>query len=63
MKRLTKKHYAIIYYALNLSLDNKSEKMYNLINEIKDNIYDKTTEKLLDKYYDRLNEDLEIENF
>ena len=63
MKRLTKKHYAIIHYALNLSLDNKSEKMYNLINEIKDNIYDKTTEKLLDKYYDRLNEDAEIENF
>lgn len=56
MKRLTKKHYAVIYYALSLSLIDRTEEMYNLINEIKDNIYYKTTEKLIDKYYDKLNE-------
>ena len=42
-KRLTKKHYAVILTALELSLDDRTDEMIKLISEIQDIIYPRTT--------------------
>lgn len=49
-KRLTKKHYAIIESALELSLDDRTEEMQTLIAEIQDIVSMKTTNELYDKW-------------
>mgnify|MGYP003677139604 CR=1 FL=1 len=49
-KRLTKKHYAVILTALELSLADRSDEMTELISEIQDIIYPRTTDKLIDKW-------------
>jgi len=49
-KRLTKKHYAVILTALELSIADRTEEMQDLIDEIQDIIYPKTTDKLIDKW-------------
>ena len=50
-KRLTKKHYAVIFTALELSVADRSEEMQNLIWEIQDIIEPKTTDKLITKWH------------
>jgi len=49
-KRLTKKHYAVILTVLELSIADRTEEMQDLIGEIQDIIYPKTTDKLIDKW-------------
>ena len=49
-KRLTKKHYAVILSALELSLGDRTEEMENLIYEIQSIIEPRTTEDLYKKW-------------
>jgi len=49
-KRLTKKHYAIIESSLELSLDNRTDEMRDLIEEIQDIICTRTTNELYEKW-------------
>lgn len=50
-KRLTKKHYAVIITALELSLGDRSNEMRELISEIQDIIYPRTTDELIYKWH------------
>lgn len=49
-KRLTKKHYAVIITALELSLADRSDEMTELISEIQDIIEPRTTDNLIEKW-------------
>lgn len=49
-KRLTKKHYAVILTALELSLDDRTDEMIKLISEIQDIIYPRTTDEMIEKW-------------
>ena len=49
-QRLTKKHYAVILTALELSLVDRTEEMENLIGEIQGIIEPRTTDELVDKW-------------
>ena len=49
-KRLTKKQYAVIFTALELSLDDRTDEMTELISEIQDIIEPRTTDKLIEKW-------------
>ena len=49
-KRLTKKHYAVILSALELSRDDRTDEMTELISEIQDIIEPRTTEDLYNKW-------------
>ena len=49
-KRLTKKHYAVILTALELSLADRTDEMQCLISEIQDIIEPRTTDNLIKKW-------------
>ena len=49
-KRLTKKHYAVILTSLELSLDDRSDEMIELISEIQDIIEPRTTDEIIEKW-------------
>lgn len=49
-KRLTKKQYAVIFTALELSLDDRTDEMTELISEIQDIIEPRTTDELIEKW-------------
>jgi hypothetical protein len=48
-KRLTKKHYAVILTALELSIADRTDEMVELISEIQDIIEPRTTDELIEK--------------
>ena len=50
-KRLTKKHYAVILTALEFSLADRTDEMIELISDIQDIIYPRTTDELIDKWH------------
>ena len=49
-KRLTKKHYAVILTALELSIADRTDEMVELISEIQDIIEPRTTDELIEKW-------------
>ena len=49
-KRLTKKHYAVIFTALELSYADRTDEMVELISDIQDIIEPRTTDELIEKW-------------